>query len=366
MNISAIICEFNPFHNGHAYLLEQVRRQTQCDAVLCIMSGSFTQRGEMCILDKYRRARHAVLNGADAVIELPAHFAVAPAEIFADGAVCILSRIPSVNFLGFGCEIITDFDAVAAELLDESGKFRKILRERLDAGEGYAAAYAAAVGRHSELLNTPNNILAVEYAKANIRHGRKLTLCPVERKGAGYHGRELGGQFASARAIRENKESEALKDFVPQEVLSDLVRCEDRSQRFKQLAADALFFADAERLKRIYGCTEGLENRLKKLSASGDYDEIILQGTGKRYPASRIRRILAANLLGLFKDDAERLLQGAPSARVLAVRKDMADALLPLISPSAPPPEDAGYAVWRYINYPSGEENVREKTVFIE
>ena len=104
MKILAIICEFNPFHSGHEYLIEQAKRMSGCDAVLCIMSGNFTQRGEMCINGKYIRAKHAILGGADCVIQLPAPFAVAPAEIFASGAVKILSAIPDIKYLAFGCE----------------------------------------------------------------------------------------------------------------------------------------------------------------------------------------------------------------------------------------------------------------------
>ena len=99
MKILAIICEFNPFHNGHRYLLEKAKKLSGADAVLCIMSGNFTQRGEICVLDKYTRAKHAILGGADCVIQLPAPFAVAPAEIFAKGAIKILSSIPEVAFL---------------------------------------------------------------------------------------------------------------------------------------------------------------------------------------------------------------------------------------------------------------------------
>ena len=94
MKTYGIICEYNPFHNGHKFLIEKAKEITECDAVLCIMSGNFTQRGEMCIADKYTRAKHAVLGGADCVIQLPSPFAVAPAEIFASGAIKILSSIP--------------------------------------------------------------------------------------------------------------------------------------------------------------------------------------------------------------------------------------------------------------------------------
>ena len=104
MRICGIICEYNPFHNGHAYLLNEARKQSGCDAVVCIMSGCFTQRGEMAVLDKYTRAAHAVLAGADAVVELPVPFACAPAELFAKGAIKLLASLPDFCVLAFGSD----------------------------------------------------------------------------------------------------------------------------------------------------------------------------------------------------------------------------------------------------------------------
>jgi len=104
MKICAVICEYNPFHNGHAYQLSEAKKRSQADAVLCIMSGNFVQRGESAIVDKFTRAKHAVLGGADAVIELPTIFATSNAELFAKGAISILSSIPDVTTLCFGAE----------------------------------------------------------------------------------------------------------------------------------------------------------------------------------------------------------------------------------------------------------------------
>ncbi|MDE6075210.1 MAG: nucleotidyltransferase family protein [Clostridia bacterium] len=134
MEICAIICEFNPFHNGHAYLLRRARELSGCDAVLCVMSGSFTQRGEICRTDKFLRAKHAVLCGADAVVELPAPFAVAPAEIFARGAVGIISSIPQVKCVAFGCESgsAEDFLNAAKIANGESGLFKTTLEKHLN------------------------------------------------------------------------------------------------------------------------------------------------------------------------------------------------------------------------------------------
>lgn len=368
MDICAIISEFNPFHNGHAYLLERARALSGCDAVLCIMSGSFTQRGDMCVLDKYARARHAVKGGADIVLELPAPFAVAPAEIFAGGAVNILSAIPDVKYLAFGCEDECDFDALAERLGNEDGAFRARLASLMDGGLGYAAAYSLAAGGDGQLLRSPNNILATEYAKANIKYGRKLALMPVKRRGMGYSSGELGGEFASAKAIRENRTSKEVAKFVPPFVLADLAAAEDRTARFEQLAADGIYFAKADDLARVFGCSEGLENRLKKLCPQG-YKGIVGGATGKRYSATRIRRILAANLLGLYADETKAELKKKAEARVLAVRRDRADELLPLFPAPAPSPltelTDRSYELWRYINYPFGEQNVRQKINFV-
>ena len=160
MKICGIICEYNPFHNGHAYLLSEAKKQSGADALLCIMSGNFTQRGEMAGLDKFTRAKHAVLAGADAVIELPAVFAISPAEIFAKGAVKLLASCPSFDTLAFGCE---DGDRIsflqtAKATADESRELKAAIRANLKAGmsltkarhEAIAAAHAcdksAAIG----------------------------------------------------------------------------------------------------------------------------------------------------------------------------------------------------------------------------
>ena len=114
MRIAAVVCEYNPFHNGHKYQLERIREESGCDKILCLMSGCFTQRGDMALFDKYTRARHAVENGADLVLELPTAFAVGSAEQFARGAVHILASIPAVKVLCFGCESGTKEEFLAA------------------------------------------------------------------------------------------------------------------------------------------------------------------------------------------------------------------------------------------------------------
>lgn len=374
MKICAIICEFNPFHNGHRYLIEQAKSLTACDAALCVMSGSFTQRGEICRTDKFLRAKHAILSGADIVLELPAPFAVAPAEIFAGGAVNIIAAIPEVKYLAFGCEggAAADFVAAAEILRNESEQFKAALNAGLDGGESYIRSLSAAFescGGRKDLLASPNNILGVEYAKAALKCGADITPVPVKRVGAGYNDCSLAGGFSSANAIRANAADPAVKGCMPECSYVDFINSNDNAARFGQMAVDRLFTCDKENLKLIYGCTEGLENRLKNLAFGHSFEEICSLAATKRYSKARIRRILTANLLGLYADDTEKFLRGGVSANVLAVKKERADELLPLFKAGGDglcrELTARSYALWRYISAPLILDNPNEKMILV-
>ncbi len=337
MKICAIICEFNPFHNGHAYLIEQAKKISGADALLCIMSGNFTQRGDMCILDKYVRARHAVLSGADCVIQLPAPFAVAPAEIFARGAVKILSSIPDVSALVFGCESGNGESFLnAAKLLnEESEKFKTVLNEKLASGDSYIKAYASAFevcGGDENLISNPNNVLGLEYAKAIIKTNSDIKILPIRRIGAGYNDGELKNNYSSASAIRKNLADGKIIGNVPDFVFRDLKKSL-REDEYATFLRTCLFKADANNLKRIYGCKEGLENKLKSLE-DARYKDIIENATSKRYSSSRIRRILCANALELYADDCEEFLNGDLYIKPLAVKSALKSATLCALSAS--------------------------------
>ena len=338
MKICAIICEFNPFHNGHAYLIKRARELSGCDEVVCIMSGNFTQRGEICVLDQISRARHAVFGGADAVISLPSAFTVAPAEIFAEGAIHILGSIPQIDTLAFGCERgdRQQFLTAAQILFDESGKFAKVLGSFLDSGESYIKSYAEAFkscGGDGEFITSPNNILGVEYTKAILKRDLNIKILPIKRVGAGYSDAQLKGDFSSAKAIRENIGSPLVNDNVPSEVFEDLRDFSAQTELFKQLAAFSLLDTTPADLVKIYGCREGLENKIFNLRGNS-YDDIVRECTSKRYSSSRIRRILLANLLKLYQNDSQNYLQNALYIRPLAVKKQLADEVLGALSES--------------------------------
>ncbi|MDE6374089.1 MAG: nucleotidyltransferase family protein, partial [Clostridia bacterium] len=328
---------FNPLHNGHKYLLERARAESGCDFILCVMSGCFTQRGDMCRTDKFLRAKHAILSGADAVIELPTPFAVAPAEIFARGAIEQLKGINGEITLAFGCESGTadDFTGAARVLNAESEIFKRRLAEYSESGESYIRSYSAAFkacGGNEEFISSPNNILGVEYAKSVLRAGLDVTLLPIKRVGAGYNDCGLCGNYSSASGIRANADNPAIKDNMPDYSYYDFIASPDRREKFETLAVDWLYLCDKENLKRVYGCTEGLENRLKKLTLGNGYNQIIDGAASKRYSKTRIRRILTANLLGLYADETQKLFDCSTPKKILAVKKSRADEILPLLS----------------------------------
>ena len=341
MEICGIICEFNPFHNGHKYLLERAREITRCDYLICVMSGNFTQRGEICVLDKYTRAKHAILGGADCVLELPAAFSVAPAEIFARGAVKLLAAVPHLNSIAFGSEN-ADKDgilSVAALSVAENEQFKSVLSENLARGESYAKSYFLAFGQvfgNAELIRKPNNILAIEYTKAIKTLNANIDIFPIKRVGAGYNDGILRENFSSASAIRKNLSSPLIQSNLPQFVAEDLQSVENIEINFQNAVKLILSRTPPETLKRIYGCGEGLENALKAVE-NESYGEIISKCTNKRYPASRIRRLLTANFLKLYADDCRQYFSENLYFTPLAVKKSVANEVLGELSRSIYP-----------------------------
>lgn len=329
MKICAIICEYNPFHNGHKYLIEQAKILSGCDAVLCLMSGSFTQRGEAAILPKFLRAEHAVKGGADCVIQLPAAFSVAPAEIFASGAISILKRIPAVKCLAFGSENADCAEIAKAVDIMSGEKFNKAVAENLESGTSYKRSLSSALqkfGADEKLVTSPNGVLALEYAKAIKNTGADIKILPIQRKGAGFNDSGLKDEFSSASAIRANLNDEKVAENVPPYVFEALQKTDTVGAA---LRADALIryaLAESEKkdLARIFGCSEGLENKLKadmNLTA----EELIACATNKRYTSSRIRRILTANMLKLYSDDVKSYISEGTYIRPLAIRGSLKD-----------------------------------------
>lgn len=324
MKICGIICEYNPFHYGHLHLLEEARRLSGCDAVICIMSGSFVQRGDAALLGRYQRARHAVLAGADAVIELPAVFSTSSAENFARGAVKIFSAVPGADCLAFGVEGGTEeeFLNAASAMKQEPESVSKAIGDLLRNGTSYVRARAQAWnGKIPDLFSSPNNILGLEYAKAALSSSPRLRLLPVRRVGGGYSDEETRGKFSSAAAIRaalDRGDFKAAAEAVPGYVAESLSAVKPGGEtRLEALEKYALLNSSADTLKKTADCTEGLENALRKAAEKNTHN-LPSSLASKRYTSSRIRRILVQNLLGISADFIRECLSSPLYLRVLA------------------------------------------------
>lgn len=204
MRVCAVICEYNPFHLGHAYHLRAAREASGADYVLCLMSGALTQRGAFARHDKWLRARAALENGADVVLELPARFACSPAPDFAGGGVALLAALGVVTHLSFGCEpsALPLLSAAASLFKSESPDFSAALQRSLADGLPYPRARALAAeqlaGIPADLLAQPNAALALEYLQALPE---TIVPVPIARRGSGYHDASLSA-LSSATAVR--------------------------------------------------------------------------------------------------------------------------------------------------------------------
>lgn len=331
MKICVAVCEYNPFHNGHLYHLNKMKELTGADYVAIIMSGNFTQRGEIAILDKYTRATHAIYAGADIVFELPAVFASASAEPFATGAIKLLSSLNGQKTLCFGCENGNKqtFLSTAKVLNEESKEFKTLLKEELENGVTLAKAKSAAIERmnlvdtDATLLSSSNNILGIEYVRAILSLKSDLDILPLARTGAAFNDEKMYSDFSSGMAIRKAIESgnkRSLKKNVPPYVYRSLPAALPDGNAVQLYA---LTTNETKDIKKIGDCTEGLENRIKAfLKESTSVDELISKLVTKRYTKTRLQRIVLNNMLDIKKSFVDKCLRSDLYLKVLAINKN--------------------------------------------
>ncbi len=310
MTVGGIVAEFNPFHRGHAYAVEQLRRQGVTH-VVAVMSGSFVQRGDAAVCDKWTRAEMALCGGVDLVLELPLPFAAATAQRFALGGVGTLAALGSVETLGFGseCGDAARLERTAALLETETAE--RELRRLLGEGLPFAAARQQAVtlaGGEGELLARPNDTLAVAYLQANAALGHPFTPVAVRRTGADHDGVPRDG-VASASWIRQRLaagEDGAAEPYLTPESAAllrrerEAGRCPASLDRLEPAMLASLRRRTAEQLAALPDVSEGLENRLyRAIREAGRVSDILDAVKVKRYTHARLRRILLYALLEL-------------------------------------------------------------------
>lgn len=321
MNITGIITEYNPFHNGHKFHLEESKKQTKSDGTICIMSGNFVQRGGPAIIDKWKRTEMALSNGVDLIIELPTFYAVSSAEFFAKGAVSILNSLNIVNNLFFGSEIgdAKALSEIAKTLISEDERFQNILKENLSLGLTFAKAREKSLIEYlnsseiNNIITSSNNILGIEYIKAILKLNSSINPVALKREGSNYNDKSLSQTFSSATSIREvlknTSNIEDLKNIIPLESYEVFSKLQEQDYRFTFEEEMFKYIkykiqTNCVNFNNLYEVTEGLDNKIiKEISSSNSLHEFILKIKSKRYTYSKISRILTHIYLGLDNDD---------------------------------------------------------------
>lgn len=349
MKTAGIICEYNPFHLGHARQLRLIREQLGQDtAIVCVMSGNYVQRGEPAMWDKYTRSKAAIANGADLVLELPVTCVLQSAEGFAKGGVDILTRFGGIEYLSFGAECGDSSQLMTLAQKMDTEEFRSALRVQLNSGVSYAAARQAALEDTVGLLNQPNNILGLEYCRAILSSHSPLKPLTIQRTGS-YHDSLPNTQAPSATAVRNAFPSGSWKDCVPEET-ADILAAQpwyETSYGERAFLARLRSLNDAQWETCAHG-SEGLWRKAMKAARSQpDLEAIIQSVKSKRYPRTRIQRLLLCAYLGITAHDLQlpipyvRILAFSPVGRTL-LRSSRCQGGLSLINPGQPP-EDRSY-----------------------
>lgn len=350
MKVVGIVAEYNPFHNGHAYQIAQLREKTNADYVIVAMSGNFQQRGVPALCDKFSRANMALLNGADLVLEIPTLWATASAEYFACGGVGTLDATGVVTHLGFGAEAesLEPLKQISSVLKNEPEVYRKVLSNSIRSGNPFPVARKNALittiphipsTELDSILNSPNNILALEYLKA-LPQTMEPVLIP--RKGAGYHDTDINTDFPSASAIREtllgeNSEGSLalIEKAMPEKAFTILKELYDtgallESNDISDVLGYCLLCLTHKGYDSFADCNMDLSNKIRNhLHEYVTFDDFVMTLKSKDLTHTRISRCLLHILLNIKQTDYSigKAIGFAPYLRVLGFKKDASDLL---------------------------------------
>lgn len=342
MKTVGIIAEYNPFHNGHAYQIAQAKKMSGADYCIVVMSGDFVQRGTPAIMDKYLRTASALMNGADLVLELPVYYAVGSAEYFASGAVALLDKLGVIDTLCFGSEcgdinILSDLSKV---LLAETPEFKRVLKQQMKQGDTYPQArnHALSVTAPNltgslSVLQSPNNILGLEYIKALQKRQSKIQPHTLNRVGAGYHASGLGSSYSSALAIRESIRQRQAIQYIREQVPSSVYTLMEDSflHTFPILPDDMSLLLSYKLLSQqsrgytaFLDIDDSFSDRLaRKLFTYTDYSSFCDRMKTKNMTYTRVSRNLLHILLDIFQQDMDDFCKDdyVYYARILGFKK---------------------------------------------
>ena len=334
--VVGIIAEYNPFHNGHSYHIQNTKAQTGADFVVAVMTGNFTQRGNTSVINKWEKAKMALNGDADLVIELPTIYSVSSAENFANGAVKILNELGIVDTISFGMEAddISTLNNIANVLVNEPPEYKAILEHELSKGNSFPKArenalmmYLNDIKRYANVVKGSNNILAIEYLKALKKQKSSIVPFGVKREKVYYNSTKIIDEYASATGIRNlllHNQLEEVRKVVPAKSYSILLN----NLRQGTYVLDIIAYNDeiiyklrsmtVKQIANLPDVSEGLEYLIKEVSnKTNNLIELINGIKSKRYTQTRIQRILLYALLGITKKDMEMSKKITPYIRVL-------------------------------------------------
>ncbi len=323
MSVCGIVCEYNPFHNGHAYQISKVKEI--CDSVVCVMSGDFVQRANSSVMDKCDRANIAIRSGADLVIELPFPFSSMGAQGFAHSAISIMVNSEICTHFAFGSECGDVEKLLRIANLTLSDSFEKECEKTLKENKnlGLARARSKAIGNalgeeFENISKNPNDILAVEYLRANILLGNKLSPVAIKRS---VNRNEKNEEFASSSHIREllqSKDFNGANKYVPYNLKDYNLNIDD--EQFYKLIHINLCLAKPEDLKDILEVEGGAENAIVKAAKQSEsFDQMCKKLASKTLTDAKIRRMLLFCAFGIKKEYGKALCE---YTRVLAMNKN--------------------------------------------
>ena len=325
MKTIGIICEYNPFHNGHAHQLHTLAQLHPDALLICIMSGSFVQRGEPAIFSKFDRARWAILGGADIVIELPTLYSTGSAQLFGTGAIRMVKAL-AIDALSFGSET-ADLDAlidIAKRMDCESTQEQ--LRTYINEGMSYGAAFRKAL--HTEILNTPNALLGLEYIRAGLTYNAQLEYIPILRT-SNHHEETITDGLPSGIALRQlitstGNLSAQLQAAIPPSIASDMTQIIGNGNyvsydRFHDMVHSLSRRTTPKELEKFGDFSEGIEHLWSKAAQQSSWTAATEEIKSKRYTYARLQRMGAYLTLGITKDILQNAMEAGPQyARLLA------------------------------------------------
>lgn len=339
MKVLGIIAEYNPMHTGHIYHISKAKEITGCDTVIVIMSGSFTQQGNIAIINKFERAKQAIQNGVDLVIEIPSAFASSDAGNFAYKSVSILNDL-NVDAICFGAETdnIERLKLISETLIYKDKEIWNEIKNELKKGISFAKARNNSLNKFLNeddinIILSPNNILALEYLKTLKVLNSNIIPFAIHRK-SNFNSHILENCYTSSTSIRKALENKCnlndIQKYIPENVSKYLKNNKIIfNNDFFEILKYKIISMNENDLKEINGVSEGIENKLKKeICNSYSYDEFLFKIKSKRYELSKIKRILVNILLNISKDDFKLLKENNSNyAHILAFNHDKKDLL---------------------------------------